>query len=188
MLRDDAAYAFSKTAVERYDFRIPGGFAWAKITVSSDVGLLQISSDYGDWSYRWGGDNGKPSFKAFLVGLNQEYLSDKLTRGKRDLLQEQTREAVQLEILRERRGAPRDVTRQQAREAWDAACRLDLDSEERALEELFQPEFDPIFHGEPWNFGVVKTCPCRSFARFYEELWAGAFVPELRKELEAAHG
>jgi hypothetical protein len=51
---------------------------WAVITVNEVTGMLQISSDWGNWNFRWACP-GEP-FKKFLVGLERDpdYLFGKL--------------------------------------------------------------------------------------------------------------
>ena len=54
-----------KSVCERYDVR-DGNHGWAIIMVDERGGVLQINSDFGNWSYNWP-HHGRESFKHFLV-------------------------------------------------------------------------------------------------------------------------
>lgn len=76
-----AAPPTSARSVESASYALKNGNAWAIITtisVTERFHVLQITSDYGNWSYVWAAPGGP--FRKFLIGLADDphYLVDKL--------------------------------------------------------------------------------------------------------------
>lgn len=81
--------------VQQYHLR-PGPdarFGWAVITVNERIGMLQVSSDWGNWNFRWSAP-GMP-FKEFLIqmAVDPDYLIGKLTQDVRQYRSSKKQEA-----------------------------------------------------------------------------------------------
>jgi hypothetical protein len=120
----------TSTAATTYHFLTAGdGWrSWALCTVNDVTGELLITSDWGNWSYRWNTDTlGCPTLTAFIGGRDAvDYIARKLQgrHGGQRFSAERTIAAWR-RMLRERRaevGHTRDhkLTRALAREIWDA--------------------------------------------------------------------
>ncbi len=73
-MKEHPSFNVTKSAVECYKFNSKERY-WAHITIDAkgNSGRIQISSDFGNWSYA-GGACGEP-FKKFLAGLDQDYVA-----------------------------------------------------------------------------------------------------------------
>lgn len=123
----------SNNAVTCWRYALPntGHYeGWAVVHVDSE-GFLGIASDYGDYVYQWPGrKNAGGDFRRFLVALNaeddQNYLMSKLSR--RDVLDRKgTAENVREAVREMRRDG--SLTKEEARECWNAAQRFEDDDE-----------------------------------------------------------
>lgn len=93
-----------------YHFRAEKHFGWALCTVNNSTGELNITSDWGAWSYRWHTAHlGEVSLTHFIanreVDDGRHYIADKLTsddRSKRWVFSPELTVAHLLELLRER--------------------------------------------------------------------------------------
>lgn len=90
----------STTSAIAFTFRANERSGWAICTVNNRTGELAIQSDWGSWTYRWGGhfgerpDGTKKMLTEFISGCDEiwtdrdgvkrygSYLADKLTAGK----------------------------------------------------------------------------------------------------------
>lgn len=72
------------SGAETYSFKASDGHGWALCTVNDITGELQITSDWGSWSYRWHADPrslGAPTLTHFLGDRSDvDYLARKLQR------------------------------------------------------------------------------------------------------------
>jgi hypothetical protein len=104
---------YEKTNCDVYHFKIEQCL-WATFFVR-DNGQLSIMSDYGDWNYWWHsfGDD----FKAFLCGLGDDYIMDKLSCGKRELNFNKTIQNIKDNIVECRNS--RDMDSDLALACWD---------------------------------------------------------------------
>lgn len=117
--------------VPQYYLRpVSGSFGWAVITMNERIGMLQITSDWGNWSYRWSAP-GMP-FKEFCIQMERDpdYLIGKLTQD-----------------IRQYRSAKKQ-------EAWmEQACRDFFDH-------VYAPVFVPLLRAELTTGGCgVTTVP-----------------------------
>jgi hypothetical protein len=183
-------FQVTKAEAERYTIRAKEGFAWAIVTIAEDIGLLQVVSDYGSWSYCWGASGLGRRFKEFLLGVGQDYLVRKFCGGEREYLPDETEKEIRREILRRRREG--GLTREQAREARDAVEEAEgwgrfRDRHTACDELLTNVVYAPLFGGDVHNLdGVIRDCLPRACCQFYDELFAGVLVPVLRAELGLA--
>lgn len=70
-----ASFSIEKTLIQKYKIR--GKNTWADIAIdyAPGKGLIQIASDYGNWSYYWGATGS--SFKKFLSQIDIHYTAGK---------------------------------------------------------------------------------------------------------------
>jgi hypothetical protein len=170
----------TKETVEQYNIRGPNGL-WAIITVNPSKLLLQISSDYGDWGYRWS-NIGSMTFKRFLVGLGSDYLIDKLTGAAREPDLQATMSKMDETILRLRREKVIDAD--QAREAYDCweDLKSDLPSSGEALSDLMYRELGHIVCEPEDIYESIVERQAHDCVAFYENIWKPHFVPALNAE------
>lgn len=132
MTKQTLALVATHTATAyRFQTTDPGLMSWAICTVNDATGELLITSDWGNWSYRWDASPralGAPSLTAFLGDRspgNVDYLARKLqgSRGHR-FSAEKTVAAWRLALCERRLEVGHRVghplTRALAREIWDA--------------------------------------------------------------------
>lgn len=176
---------FKKTSADVYAYHGDRSL-WAIITVDEPHLLLSISSDFGNWSYRWH-DPGGP-FKEFLVRLEKDYLIGKLSKGTTEFDVHRTVDSLK-EFLKQKmdRVSPEDYERSSAF-LCDRAGGADTveelmqmmqdDPDSEILEEVFEgPDFYPVItHACYKPPGLVES--------FFDQIWAPLFVPKLKQELE----
>lgn len=104
-----------KDKVERYKFKAKNW--WAVFFLSID-GYLDIQSDYGDYSYRWGSFG--PCFKQFLIDCDRSYLLGKLGMNKpKEFDNKKTYECIKRDIINMRREG--EINSEIAKESWEQA-------------------------------------------------------------------
>lgn len=115
----------SMSSAQTYLFLARDGHAgWASCTVSDATGEVSIQSDWGDGAHRWytGSGLGAPSLTHFLAQCHDDsdYLARKLLG--RDGMERFDPDATTQNLFRGIIAARRngDISREQAREAWDA--------------------------------------------------------------------
>lgn len=176
---------FEKTTSERYTFHAPFGM-WCVITVSADIGMLQIASDFGDWSYRWGAP-GK-DFKRFLIGLTDaDYFIGKMTTGEREVDVERTHKALH-ELVRERRKEGK-FDAEEADGLDEEVERISGNSLDAVCAEIYHHDtiMEKLFDNDAYDVGsVVCTRLPIMCTRFFYEMYRAWFVPTLEKELGLA--
>ena len=170
-----------KSVCERYDVRSGKGHDWAVIMVDERGGVLQILSDYGEWSHAWP-HHGRKSFKHFLVELGRDtyYLMNKL-HGTPDAFQEEkTKVEFRKRILELRRDST--LTKDEARDAWQLIEDADWQSSESVWHTVSDnyKEFEQICPDV--ELPIVCDWPADLLA-FVQRLWP-IFVDAIRKEIE----
>jgi len=164
-----------KSTAERYTLVSKDPYWWADITVSSD-GFLNIQSDYGDFSYRWGafGDD----FKAFLIDCDNSYISKKIGRNYPDVFNaKKTEMAFKRDIIEARKN--RIVTAEQAREAWDELKLYGIYNMydlHKISKDIYENDFSAMPCIKDTNYSLVA---------FLERCWP-VFMEEIKKELVEA--
>lgn len=116
-----------------YSFRGSGQWRdWFIATIDDDAAVLSITSDYGEWSHRW------PSERETLThslawSFDRHYVSGKLTtREQRQVYDPAaTEKRIREHILEWRRQG--DLTKEDARTAWDGLDDLDTWENEQCL-------------------------------------------------------
>jgi len=118
-------YTFKKSTCERYDLRWKNN-GWATFTIDENGGLFNCQSDFGDYNYSWP-KHGRESFKHFLIEITRspEYLLGKV--AKEDCFDlDKALKQWKPRIIEMRKD--REITADQAREAWDFIEGLDNSS------------------------------------------------------------
>jgi hypothetical protein len=68
--------------VYRFWFKPHG---WVFFYIDEEFGTLAIHSDHGDWTHTWNpAHTGKKTLKDFIISANEDYLTGKLTMGRKD--------------------------------------------------------------------------------------------------------
>lgn len=101
---------------------------WCDITIDDEHGTLHVNGDHGSWSYRWG----QAITEQIAYWFNPDYIAGKLAAGRCTAYDDDaTEREVRLVVLKARRAD--EVTREQAREAWDALDDIDFGSAETMM-------------------------------------------------------
>jgi len=172
-----------RSVCERYDVRTGKNSEWAIIMLDERGGILQICSDFGNWSYNWP-YHGRESFKHFIVelGRDTDYLTRKLAGEPDRYLPDETVRGCRDEILRQRK--EREIEKAVARKAWDYLDGTDdLDTEAQLIEAVYDsPALTKVFGEEPWESISFKKDYRTGIRQFIERLWP-VFVEAIRKEI-----
>jgi hypothetical protein len=134
---------------------------WACCTVNDATGELTITSDWGNWGHRWNTSHiGSPTLTHFIADRTAcDYLACKLVPGDgRRFSAEKTTAELRRLIIERRRDpwvtrAP-NVTKEQARELWDALGNLEDDCGD-SCELYFERipyDFTDLVCSEPWHY------------------------------------
>lgn len=150
------AYQVSKGTCEKYDFRFNNG-DWAYVLMDEAKGLFTIYSAYGTYAYSWP-NRGSQSFKSFMLEIlkDPDYLLSKI-QPKGYFYEDKTKEAWLNQVCHDRYqngyGRMRDIelSKEDARELYDAIKDEDFYSAERASEFLFSNKtLNRCYEHEPW--------------------------------------
>jgi hypothetical protein len=142
-------------------------------------GEILVNSTFGAFCNSWG-HCGQP-FKQFLAGLNFNYFMTKC----RGMDAEQFDGEKSVRNAKERVTALRrdgTLTREQAREAWDAIeeCESEAEHSEYAfVRELYQVDIPGL--SEPWE--LVVRSPTPDTVGFWRDIWP-EFVAAIRAETQ----
>lgn len=186
-----------KTTCECYEVR--KGFEWSTITLrcwehlgrASFGGEIVINGTLGTWGNTWNAC--AVPFKQFLTECGFDYIFTKFMGTKLEVFDvEATTDAVHHEIIRRRRG--HDLTKEQAREAWDLLdANLTWSSDDshgfgEAMQNVAQdlgsehPLHDDFADPMSWPTRSKPDCQATGF---WEQLWP-LFIAELKKEIEGS--
>jgi hypothetical protein len=130
---------------------------WATFVIDDAQGTLSITSDWGDWAYRWGRGShlgSSPELSEALaggIGRDYDYCARKLTAGSATVFDEDaTRKAMRKHVLDERRRGA--IDRHHARAAWEESG--GEFSNEDAFFHLLErsPDLSEALGDEPWFF------------------------------------
>lgn len=164
---------------ERYDIRSGKHSEWAIIMLDERGGILQINSDFGNWSYNWP-CHGRKSFKHFIaeLGRDTEYLMGKL-HGRKDQFNEAgTKKAITEIIVYYRKDAT--LNKADARTAFNAVQEADWSCASDVLQTV--GEF-PNRVRDLFDDGPPIDCDWPSSLRlFIERLWP-VFVEAIKGEI-----
>jgi hypothetical protein len=150
-------YKITKSTVEVYRFRAEGAPYWADVTIDNEAGGISISSDFGNWSFRWGA-TGDESFKKFLGRVDQHYVAGKFGANKFFRADETIR----------------------MYESQTEQCGLTSDEKTAALREIarmqgyiHKEEFMSMVRDMPRIMGMYEGCPelCHDLDPGYKNLW-----------------
>jgi hypothetical protein len=158
-----------------YQVRVEKGHEWARIWITND-GCISIISDYGNFGY-WFGSPGC-EFRKFLTRCGDDYIQNKLSMGEEQLDQQATERAAKRLVLTNRRD--KSLSREQARDEWDAVCAVEWDSEYSRCKWYFEET-------KLVDYGACEVLQYRTPMRvqmFVKLLWP-LFVAALKAELAA---
>jgi|SRR5262245_4364852 len=167
------------TGAVTYSFRTSGSAwtAWALCTVNDDTGELIITSDYGNWSYRWNPSPeslGHPTLTAFIGDRGDvDYIARKLQNEGRNGQKFSAKSttaalrrvlcAARLRHGRERFATPiLFLTREEARRIWDEIGEVadETWSDVMFIDHLSRIDgFFDYVTDEPWNYLETEQTP-----------------------------
>lgn len=171
-----------KSTCERYDVRSGHGHDWAVIMLDPRGGVLQINSDYGNWSYCWP-HHGRESFKHFLVelGRDTDYFMGKLGGLPKHYRADDTLQLCLREVCAQRRRG--EITKEVARGAYEVIQNSDNGSFDELIRDVDFDSYSRKVFPEPWESlpRVVTHDP--GLLMFVERIWP-VFVAAIREELQ----
>ena len=155
---------------------------WATFTIDENGGLFNCQSDFGDYNYAWP-KHGRESFKHFLIEITRspEYLLGKV--AKEDCFDlDKALKRWKPRIIEMRKD--RDITVEQARDAWEFIEGLDSSSSADYLQsEIYSNSALSAISDEPWyDFEIELDYSFRA-KKFAHEIMP-MFADILRKEIE----
>lgn len=172
-----------KQQVTQYAVRAEGSGGWARITIDERVGLVMISSDYGDWSYRWSAP-GEEGILWFLTDLEKGYFLNKIGGTRSHVLDVNACLAELRKKLIERKDA---LSEDEIADVEDALNAEASDEHEYINLAQSEPIVGLLYEGEYAELPWVKTYE-PGLNEFYERLWV-PFAAHLKAELEQeSHG
>jgi len=144
---------------------------WMRAWVTDD-GCLSIMSDFGNYAYWWTSP-GK-EIRRFLVETGVDYLTMKLSAGKREFDADETKEAIkdQIALLKKEH----QIDAKQARDFWESAQEI----RDEASARLWFHEIDQQ-HQEDFSLCYRSTYP-QQLVQLMKVLWP-KLVQVIRDEL-----
>lgn len=180
----------TKGVCERYDVRLTKGNGWATITLDERGGLLNIVSDYGNYSHYWP-NHGRQTFKHFLCELGNDYLLDKLG-GRPSHFNYEKSKANVVERLKEmlrdgarvwRNGEYHDFNQKMYNDADDALDSLNDYSHSADTFAVYVSESDlNVISSDGLFEGIIVMEHSPQLRMFLERLWP-PFIAQLKKEI-----
>jgi hypothetical protein len=177
-----------KSSIESYSIN-PGHSGWGIINVDSGTGALTITSDWGDYSYRWHvvaiGDD---TLKEFLIRINSGYLGDKLLGHDLYIFDsDEAQKDIKKDICNYRR--EQSIEADEAREFYDEVGTLYGSDEEEFYECRGYESENPIICSmiEKLYDGDMSCTPTPrmvkpQFESFLKECW-NPFIEFIKKEV-----
>lgn len=172
-----------KSEAELYQVRqdTGGSCGWGDIVLvcGKESVRVMINSDYGAYSHIWTHCGGDP--KEFLTELDFDYCMKKLTSYKHYIkAPEQYPTEVKLRIIEARR-EHEGLSREEARDAWNAMLKADYYAGDVYFKELIDhPLFEKVFGDYEYLPSATKIDPCCQ--DFWDKVWL-PFVEQLKSEL-----
>ena len=147
---------------------------WARFIFDCDNGILNINSDAGNYSYKWG-YNVYEDFMHLMSRIDKYYLLDKLSRRSVFLLDESKKETIK--CVEENGWEYYDI---ESEEYWEEIKQNILDIDVRT-EESFYCEIDDIFPYIDWESIIIeKDYPCG--AKVIADLFEKYLQPKIKEE------
>lgn len=168
-----------RSKCDRYDVR-EGRTGWAIVMIDERGGVMQICSDYGNWSHAWP-YHGRKTFRHFLVEIDEYYLINKL-HGRPDYFNEAATKKEFKRIVCESRKHD-DITKGKAREAFDEIIHGEWSCAEDVYSAMCDADtFDGVF--DPAELPIVYEYP-PNIVQFSKRIWP-VFLAAIKAEIEAA--
>jgi hypothetical protein len=158
--------SFTKSSVDCYSIRPEENerhrCLWALVYVDSNTWTLSASSDCGDYSYRWGYEDGR-TFKQFLTTLDKSYFLSKISDRTEIDEKESIIRMKEFCINMYRKGS---INKQEAREQFDHI----KDIENGYYDDDFEHAVYENLDYDDYNDLVVHKYPVGAIA-FYEVIF-----------------
>lgn len=146
-----------------------GGASWALLRFEDSTGWVNITSDYGHWTYHWHPNHRSESLGNFLSHIDRDYAAGKFLGGAAAVYdQETTARHVRYMICSYRRDGT--LSKERARQEWD---HVELLNESRAAW-LAMTRL-------PNAFDMYCTVIDHSFQNFWSRLWDPMIKPQLAR-------
>lgn len=155
-----------------YQVRVPARSEWARIWITDD-GCITTISDHGNYGYWFGAPGGE--FRRFLIGCNDDYLSNKFSGGKREIDEHATERGVKERICRLRRAGR--LSREEAADEWELQRSTSWTDAHDQMRWYNTTRLDDAAEV------LVHRCPIQ-VTMFFKVLWP-LFVEKLKAELRA---
>jgi|GEM_PF-2930322 hypothetical protein len=152
---------------------------WARIWITDD-GCISILSDYGNYGYWFGAPGGE--FRRFLTNCGDDYITNKLSEGRRNLDQRATELNAKRLVLRARRD--RSIDRETARDEWNAVRDVEWDNEYSRSKWYFE-ETKLVDYGATEVLVYDYPQQLQAFVRVLWPVFIAALTEEIKRE-EAA--
>lgn len=151
------------------------GHEWAYIVTDEDTGLFVAHGSYGTFAHCWPPRGRSRTLHEFLIGLGFDYFMNKARHH--DFMSfdcDATKRAMAEEIRSRRRS--RDITKDEARDAWDD---LDLLEDTNSLDAFTAWMSDTLRDalGENW-YELLQRTPAPECREFWRVIWP-AFLAEI---------
>lgn len=163
---------------------------WALITIcdtGKESGLLQITSDYGNWSYQWGSMGS--DIRSFLITISDNYLIDKLTMDKpndRKFFEfDKTITEMKRQIIEMRKD--NYITKELARDAYDEVLDLEKNNDYDQQNVDSFSTYILNYCTYLWKVFDYESMPCvcvysPQIVMFIDRLWS-VFKDQLKLEI-----
>lgn len=158
-----------------YSMRFDNRCGWAVAIVSDATGMLSITSDWGNWSFRWN-LRGMPdgcTLTQFLPQCDGDYVARKMLGSTQQYDPDATERAWKARICELRR--ERVLGHDEAREAWNEIAAFDWEQRES------YPDIPAIC--EPWE--MIRMADSTEYTAITKIVWP-AFREVLRDRAKAA--
>lgn len=173
-------YIVAKTKSEKYTFKFKDK-TWC-VFIIDEEGTFNCQSSHGNYQYRWPYHNRK-SFKHFIIELSKDpYYFLKKVSSPTIFNFNESLDEWKLKIIEMRRD---DISKKQARQAWNYICTLSKYSYNETLvqEALYDSKEVCDICSEPWEaFNTVKCYP--PGAEYIATTIMPMFADVLKKEIE----
>lgn len=107
---------------------------WCHATIDDEYWTLSITSDHGNWSYRWNTETGRTLTAAIASDFGTDYMACKLCPDRSKYDPDETEKGCKRRIIEARRDG--DLTREEAREAWRGLEDVGWDDERQTYDDL----------------------------------------------------
>lgn len=152
-------------------YKIHKGYEWAHIFLDEGTGTFAAVTSFGNFAHIWR-HHGCDSLKQFLVSLDADYFFSKTAPNRGQVFSpEKTIQGIKHWILDTRRQGDVFLTKEVARDAWNALEILEPSSDQDTFFRDLTDHLDIMeaIGSDYWEFGTNEMdSQCRAF---WDKLW-----------------